>query len=182
MQEFVTYEITREQKNEGKWILARIALITFYIIFVIAVLIAGFITRILWPLLAFIPISLWLLVFITWRYVCVEYEFSATSGTLTYCKIYGNKSRRRILDISLKNAVRITPLSSDTNREFADHYKPECEFNAVSSTRSENVWFILFELDAKSNKDKRRAILYFEPDDKLLRICRYYNPSSTFFS
>lgn len=182
MQEFVTYEITREQKNEGKWILARVALITFYILFVVAVLIAGFITRIFWPLLAFIPISLWLLIFITWRYVCVEYEYSATSGTLTYCKIFGNKSRKRILDISLKSAVRIAPLSKEMHRNFAEQYHPEREFYAVSSANSEDVWFILFELGAKSNKDKRRAIFYFEPDEKMLRICRYYNPSSTYFN
>ncbi len=181
MQEFVTYEIARPQKIEGKWILARIALILFYVAFVTAILIAGFITRILWPLLALIPISLWVLIFITWRYVSVEHEYSATSGTLTYSKIYGNRSRRRVLDITLKDAVYIAPLSFSLHRDFAQHYQPEREFSAISSARSDNVWFILFELGAKTNKEKRRAIFYFEPDEKLLRICRYYNPSNTHF-
>lgn len=181
MQEFITYEIARPQKIEGKWILARVLLILFYIVFVTAVLIAGFITRILWPLLALIPISLWVLVFITWRYVSVEHEYSATSGTLTYSKIYGNKSRRRILDISLKNAVRIAPLCAPLHRDFAERYQPEREFSAVSSEHSDGIWFVLFELGASKNKDKRRAIFYFEPDEKLLRICRYYNPSNTYF-
>ena len=181
MQEFVTYEIARPQKTEGKWILARVALIAFYVVFVAAILIAGFVTRILWPLLALIPISLWVLVFITWRYVSVEYEYSATSGVLTFSKIYGNKSRRRVLDITLKDAVCIAPLSSDEHYHFAQHYQPEKEFSAVSSMRSDGIWFILFELGANTSKEKRRAVFYFEPDDKLLRICRYYNPTNTHF-
>ena len=66
MNEFSTYEYVVAQKTEGKWILARIALIAFYILFTATLLLVGFFTRIIVPLLAFSVIGVWLLVFVTW--------------------------------------------------------------------------------------------------------------------
>ena len=79
MQEKELYRI-----KEGKWLAARVGLILFYVTYVMAILFIGMKFSFIAPLLAFIPISLWIIVFITWRYVSVEYEYSLTSGTLTF--------------------------------------------------------------------------------------------------
>jgi hypothetical protein len=181
MNEFSTYEFAVNQKIEGKWLLARIALIAFYVLYVISLLILGFTAKIIVPLLALIPVTTWILVFITWRFVSVEYEYSITSGELTFAKIFGGRSRRTYLTIRLRDAVRIAPLDNAEHSERAMAYRPEQEFSAISSLRAPDIYYILFEHEEKDGQKikKRRCIFYFEATAKALQICRFYNPSAT---
>lgn len=179
MNEFSTYEYTVRQKTEGKWILFRIGMIFLYIAFVLAWVIMGITTRILVPLLALIPVTTGILIFVTWRYVSVEYEYSITSGTFTFTKVFGGKSRKKVLEIPLRNAILIAPLDDERARATAENYRPEREFHAISSLASPDVYFILFEYENKKEKEKRRAILYFEATEKALQVCRFYNKSAT---
>jgi hypothetical protein len=118
-------------------------------------------------------------VFITWRYVAVEYECSVTSGVLAFSKIYGGRSRRKVFELPLRDAVRIAPLSSEAERKNAERYHPELEFSGISSLYAPNIYFLLFEKTSPKKGEARRAIFYFEGERRLLQICRYYNPSST---
>ncbi len=179
MHSFSSYEFAVSQKREGKWIAARAGLITFYALFALTALLLGLKLRIIVPLLAFIPISIWILVFITWRYVQVDYEYSIESGSLTFTKIYGNRQRKRIFEMSLKDAVRIAPLGDEHEVARGAAYGPEREFVGVSSMSAPDIYFMLFELDDKRNSEKRRAIFYFEATAKALAVCRFYNPSGT---
>ena len=178
MNEFSTYEFVVAQKNEGKWRLARFGMIAFYVGFVLGAALTGISLNIL-PPLALVPVFTWMLVFFTWRYVSVEYEYSITSGELTFSKIFGNRSRRTVLKLTLRDAIRIAPLENEAEVKKADSYLPEREFWAVSSQSAPDVYFILFEYSAGSGKEKRRAIFYFEATQKALQICRFYNPSAT---
>ena len=178
MQEFSTYEYTVRQKITGKWLAARILLILFYVLYVVGVLLWGMHMQIIAPLLAFVPLSLWVIVFITWRYTAVEYEYSITSGTLTFTKVYGNRSRKRVISLTLKDAARIAPLDSAEELARANAWRPKKQFTAVSSLYADNIYFILFEYTNRKEREKCRAILYFEATDRALQICRYYNPSS----
>ncbi|HOA85354.1 MAG TPA: hypothetical protein PKN17_04925, partial [Bacillota bacterium] len=71
MNEFTSYEFTVSQKYEGKYFWRRVALIAAYVFYVIAAFLIGAFARIIVPLLAFVPLSAWVLVFFTWRYVSV---------------------------------------------------------------------------------------------------------------
>lgn len=179
MNEFSTYEYTVKQKNEGKWIARRVGLIFLYAAFVFAWVVMGLTTRILVPLLALIPVTTGMLIFATWRYVSVEYEYSITSGVLTFTKVFGGRSRKKILEVALKDAILIAPLDDERARAAAERYHPEREFHAISSLSSPDVYFILFEYENKKEKEKRRGILYFEATEKALSICRFYNKSAT---
>ena len=179
MNEFSTYEFAVRQKLEGRWILARIGLIFFYVAYVLAWLIMGLQLRIIVPLLALIPITLWIIIFITWRYVSVEYEYSITSGVLTFSKVFGNRSRRKMLEITLKDAVRIAPLDNAEHSARATAWHPEREYSAISSLTAPDIYYILFEFEDLRQKEKRRAIFYFEATAKALSVCRFYNPSAT---
>lgn len=180
MNEFLTYEFAVHQRNEGKWILARIGMVTLYVVFVLFTFGLGISFNIL-PPLALVPVFTWMLVFFTWRYVDVEYEYSITSGELTFSKIYGNRSRRTCLRVLLRDAVRIAPLGDEREAARATEYRPEREFSAISSLRAPDIYFILFEYGGKEDgkQTKRRAIFYFEATQKALQICRFYNPSAT---
>ncbi len=182
MNELSTYEFAVSQKTEGKWALARIALITLYVLYPLGLLLVGMKFSIIAPLLAFIPLSLWVLIFITWRRVAVDYEYSIVSGTLSFTKIYGNRSRRKVFEMQLKNAVRIAPLENEGEATRATAYLPEREFVGVSTMSAPDIYFMLFELQDGKTGEKRRAIFYFEATQKMLSICRYYNPSGTVLS
>ena len=178
MNEFSTYEFVVSQKIEGKWRLARICMIAFYVGFVLGCILAGISLNIL-PPLALVPVFTWILVFMTWRYVAVDYEYSITSGELTFTKVFGNRSRRTVLKLMLRDAVRIAPLDNEQEAEKAEAYKPEREFSAISSQTAPDIYFILFEYASGEGKEKQRAIFYFEASQKALQICRFYNPSAT---
>ena len=145
MNEFSTYEFAVRQRIEGKWRLARIGLILLYVLFPLVILFFGMKAQVIAPLLALIPISLWVLVFMTWRLVSVEYEYSITSGILTFAKIYGGRSRRKILELSLHDAVRIAPLENAEEAARASAWLPEREYSGISSLRAPDIYFILFE-------------------------------------
>ena len=180
MEEFQTYEYAVRQRIEGKWIAARIGLILLYVLFVGAWLVFGLKTRILVPLLALIPLTLWMLVFFTWRYVAVEYEYSITSGILTFSKIYSGRFRKKVFEVPLREAVRIAPLGTAEEYVHGDAYKPELSFVGVSSMSAPDIYYMLFEYaDKKDKKTKRRAVYYFEATQKVLHLCHYYNPSAT---
>ena len=176
MNEFSTYEYAVAQKNEGGWKLARIGLIALYVCFVLGCFGAGIALNVL-PPLALVPVFTWMLVFFTWRYVSVEYEYSITSGELTFSKIFGNRSRRTVLKLMLRDAIRIAPLDNEDEVEKASAYLPEREFWAISSKKASDVYFMLFEY--KTGGGTRRAIFYFEATQKALQICRFYNPGAT---
>ena len=179
MNEFSTYEFVVAQKNEGTWKLARIGMITLYVCFVIGCFLLGISANVI-PPLALVPIFTWMLVFFTWRYVSVEYEYSITSGELTFSKIFGNRSRRTVLKLMLRDALRIAPLDNTEEARKANEYLPEREFWAISSQNASDVYFILFEY--KQGGSTHRAIFYFEATQKALQICRFYNPSATVLS
>ena len=182
MHEFSAFEHCVRQKLTAKWVAMRVALVLFYVLFVIAVFTAGLFVRIAWPLFALIPLLLWILVFVTWRYTNVEYEYTITSGKLTFSKIYGNRSRKRMFEMDLRDAVLIAPLDDNTYSARATSYRPERSFEGVSSFQAPNIYMLLFELGAKKRADKRRAIFYFEATKKSLSICRFYNQSATVLS
>ena len=182
MNEFLTYEFVVSQRPKGKWLAARIGLIAFYCLYPLVVLFLGMKAQIIAPLLAFVPLSLWLIIFITWRYVSVDYEYSVTSGTLTFTKVYGNRSRRKIFEMKLKDAVRIAPLEAPLEADRATAYAPEREFVGVSSMSAPDIYIMLFELGNDKSREKRRAIFYFEATAKMLSVCRFYNPSGTVLS
>lgn len=181
MNEFSTYEFAVKQKIEGKWRLARFGLISLYVLYVIGLLALGFSVKLIVPLLALIPVTTWILVFATWRFVSVEYEYSITSGEVTFSKIYGGRSRRALLTFPLREAVRIAPLDNGEESERAKSYRPEREFSAISSLYAPDIYYALFEHEYKEagKMKKCRAIFYFEATAKSLQICRFYNPSAT---
>ena len=179
MHEFSAFEHCVGQRITAKWAALRVALVLFYALFVVALLVVGLFIRIGWPLFALVPLLLWILVFVTWRYTDIEYEYTITSGKLAFSKIYGGRSRKRVFEMNLRDAVLIAPLDNGSYSARATAYRPERSFEGVSSFLAPNIYMLLFELDAKKRADKRRAIFYFEITKKALAICRFYNQSAT---
>lgn len=178
MSEFNSYEFVVEQAKEGKWKLARMGMIALYALYCAAWLVAGLVTKLI-PLLALVPVTLWIIVFFTWRFVSVEYEYSIMSGELTFSKIYGGRSRRTVMKTRVRDASLIAPLDGGEYSAKATAYQPEKEFSAISSLKAPDIYFMLFELEDEKTGKKNRAIFYFEATAGALKTCRFYNQAAT---
>ena len=172
MDHSTTYEYVVSLKNRPKYRLRRALLLCAYVLYAIVLFVVGVATGWLAPLLALVPLTVWILVFLTWRYGSVEYEYSLTGGIMTLSKIYGGRTRKRLGEITIKGMSAITPFEGDYIKA-AERYSPEKTLDITSDLQRPNVYCALYETD-----EKRRGILYFEATDRALRILKYYNSAT----
>ncbi len=176
MNEFNTYEYSVEHsKKDPKLRLKKALLIVFYVaycftlIFVVAFAKAGVLAA---PLMALIPVTCWIIAFFTWRYVKPEYEYSMTSGILTFSIIYGSKTRKKRFDTKIAAADTIAPYTEHAKRDI-EKYSPQVSYLGASSLDSPDAYYMLFE-----TTDGKRCVYYFEATEKSLKILRFYNPKA----
>ena len=166
------YEYTvAEQKNKAL-LFRRVTLIAIYILWAAVWLVVGTAIRLIAPLLAFIPLTLWILIFFTWRLTQVEYEYCFFSGTLTVSRVLGGRSRRLLIEVPLRGLSSVYPCTEEY-AERIDAFRADRTVLAASSSESENLYAALW-----NDEENGRQILYFEPNEKALKILRYYNASA----
>jgi len=173
MNEFESYEYVVVPRKDGKNRLKRLLFIILYVLFVACWLVFGLLTRLGVPLLALIPITTWILVFATWRYVNVEYEYVIESGIITFSKIYGGRSRKQILELDVRDAERILPLGEKGTRRSLDDFDPAREYFFASCDTDPEAYVALC-----IDEDGTRIAVTFSADDRLYRMIRYRNPSA----
>ena len=171
MNEFSTYEYVVERKNKGSNKLKPVLFILGYVVLAIGLLLFAVKSKLGAPLVALAPLALWIAVFLTWRYTKIEYEYSITSGILTFSEIYGGRSRKVITEFKLKDCLAIAPLSELGKRDAEETH---IKYSALSDLNSPSAYFASFD-DEKG----RRCVFLFEATEKALKICRFYNPSHT---
>ncbi len=168
-----TYEYTVEQKSEGRFKLMKIGFIALYIIYPIVLLVALSLLHLI-QLFALVAVTEWMLIFFTWKYTKPEYEYSVTSGKVTFSVIYGKRSRREKCSFMIKECLQIAPLTDREWSERLDLYSPEEIFNGVSAHDSPDAYYAAFE-----SSEGKRCVFMFEATEKMLRLCRNYNASHT---
>lgn len=168
-----TYEYTVEQKPEGKFRLMKFAFMSLYIIYPLVFMAILFIIQI-FQLFALVAVTEWMLVYFTWKYTKPEYEYSVTSGRVTFSVIHGKRSRKEMLTFAIKDCLQIAPATEREWVERLELYDPELVFSAVSSTESPDRYYAAFE-----NEDGKRCVFHFEATEKMLKLCRNYNSSHT---
>ena len=144
-----------------------------YIVYAGAVLIIGSIVKLILPFMCFIPFSLWLIVWLTWRYTQVEYEYSFFSGELTVNRILGNRTRKNLTKVRINNFSEVFK-ANEANQSKIEAFAAENVIFAASEKGAENLWVALWD-DTESGK---RTALYFEPDEKAIKILKYYNAAA----
>ncbi len=164
------------QKPEGKWRVKRLLAIGGYILFSIAWLVIVVGVLMIWPLGMFTPILTWLLVFLTWRYVSVEYEYTMASGTVTFTNIYGRRSRKQIFETKIKEFTKIAPVSDPYRDDYAAK-DIEIVYDFRGSQKTPDAYFATF-----TNEQGKKGVVFFEMTNKAQKICRFYNPSATVLS
>lgn len=170
MNEFLTYEYSVTPPIKGKRRRLKILLIAAYIVYC-AVLLLTVMTvgKLFLPLFALVPLTLWIIIFFTWRYTNPEYEYSITSGVLTFARIFGGRSRQKVFEQTVKQMETIAPLSKTYSHKI-DEYRPTRVYEGSSSHDSPDAYFALFE-----NENGERCVYYFEATDRALKVLRHYN-------
>ena len=166
--DFETYEYVIVPRPTAKNKLLKALLIVCYVLFVIAWFIFGALTG-FYALLALIPVTLWMLVFATWRYSNVEYEYSVLSGRITFSKIYGGRSRKKVLELDLRSAEAILPLNEKQSERLIDDFDPQSEISFISHSESPDAYAVLFR------EDDTKCAVYMEINARMMKTCKLYN-------
>jgi hypothetical protein len=166
------YEYTVKEKPSATLLFKRISLIALYILWVVVLLFVGTTARIVVPFLAFIPLSLWVLVFLTWRLTQVEYEYSFFSGTMTVARVLGGRSRRVLCEVTISTFANVVPCTGDGLKRI-ENFSAERTIFAASDEKAEGLYAAMW-----NDGENTPTVLYFEPNEKALKIIRYYNISS----
>ena len=167
-----TYEYVVSEKKTTALVMKRISLILLYILWAVVLLAGGMMIRLVVPFLAFIPLTLWILVFLTWRFTQVEYEYSFFSGKLTVCRILGGRSRKTLVTLTIKELAEVYPCR-DEFVDKANAYRPDRTVYAASDRSASGLYAATWK-----DEEGRRCLLWFEPNEKALKILRYYNASA----
>jgi hypothetical protein len=163
------YEYVVSPAKQPIWRLRRVLAILGYLVYAGGVFAVGVMSKLLVPMMALVPLSTWILVYFTWRYVAVEYEYSFVSGSMTLTKILGGRARKKVLEVRIKELHMIAPYDGDYIKQ-AEAFKPEKSYDFVSSMQTPDLYFALLE-----TSEGRRGIIYFEATKPALKILRYYN-------
>ena len=169
MNEFETYEYVIKQKNNGKMRLKKGLFVCGYVLFVIIIMLTAVVTRLGAPIVALTPFGLALIIFLSWRYTSVEFEYSITSGEMTVSKVFGGRTRRELITFCLRDCAKIAPATEGKSAFRADE-----TVTALSSPDAPDAYFAAIE-----DEDGRKILVYFEATQKALRICHFYNAAAT---
>ncbi len=166
MNESATFEFVVAEKPEGKRravvTLARVGIITFMVGFAILCCLLNV------PMFAIIPVAFLGVFMYFWKIFNREFEYSMTSGVMTFSYIYGGIRRKKVLELTIKECSEIAPVTDDTMAHL-NTLGVEKDYRFVSSTSAEDMYYATFEHDGKS------CVAYFEATEKALAILYYYN-------
>ena len=169
-----SYEYTVKKKVEGSFLLKKILFISLYVLYVLLVLTIALLTKLAAPAIAFIPLTLWMLIYFTYPYCDVEYEYSMIDGYITFSTIYGQRKRKENFSIRISSFERVAPYDGDHSGEI-DRYSPDKTYSAFSSDSAPaDPYFALFK-----DKDGKKCVFCFEATNRALRIIKYYNNENT---
>ncbi len=166
MNESTTFEFVVTERPEGKRkafvVFARAGLLSVIAVFVF--LCFGFNV----PTLAVLPLSLLGLVMYFWKRFNRDMEYSMTTGIMTFSYIYGGSSRKKVLELFIKDMREIAPVTDDT-MDHLNKLGVERDYRFVSSSSADDMYYAIFDQDGKL------CVVYFEATEKALSILYYYN-------
>lgn len=166
-------EYTVAEQKSSFLRLKRITLIAVYILWALLLLAAGLLAGQIVVFAAFIPVTLWPLIAFSWRRTKVEYEYSFFGGTLTVSRVLGGRSRRLLTEVALKDLEAVYPCTEEYI-ERAERFGAEKIIMAASSEQADALCVALWR-----DENDTKIALYFEPNERAVRLMRSENYSAT---
>ena len=165
------FEYTVAEANNKALKTKKALFLAGYVLYVLVVF--AVLTSINPYLISLVPVTLWMVIWLTWRFTQVEYEYSFFSGALTVSRVLGNRTRKKLLEIRIQNFSSVFA-ATEMNQSKIEAFASENTIFAASEAKAENLWVALWT-DAESGK---RMALYFEPNEKAIKILKYYNAAA----
>ena len=103
----------------------------------------------------------------------VAYEYSVTSGEMSFAKIYGDRFRKEWVTVKLPDAEKIAPYHFLNHKEDADRGSFDAVYKACSAMDAPNLYYCIFR-----DSNNRRCIVYFEVIKKSLKMIKTYFPQT----
>jgi hypothetical protein len=171
------YEYSVAQKAEGVWKWRRAGLIAAYILLPVLALILIIKSTIFAPFGALLALGDAVLVFFTWRFVNLEYEYSVLSGCVTFSHIqnvFNHRIKKKKTSFYIKDCVRIAPLGQHLYADEYNGWNAEKTYSALSSSKAEDAYFAIY-----TDSDGAKCAFLFEATEEMLKRCRFYNKDAT---
>lgn len=153
------------QHAEGANLRLRLLLILGYILFSATYFIVALVTKLV-PVVAVLPVFLWIIVHYTWRYVCIEHAVRVGQGTLSVEDILKDGKRIPKLTVSLKEASDLLPAAeADMTKERKAGLTV---YDYRGSVHASDAYRFLFV-----DQNNRPSVIYIKTTPDLLRaLCR----------
>ena len=166
-----TLEYIIKQKNEGRVLIKKISASLCYVLLfaVLAWVIGAFSAPLLQiPFLLVDFIFCAMTAYVTWRFLCVEYELVFSGGELSTTVIYGKSIRRRGMSVAI-NALIEVGIYDDGAYGRLSGMSLQKNYIYVSSMSAETIYYAIFD------DDKERCVAYFEADERAIRLIKQSN-------
>ena len=166
------YEYTVSEKATPNLRFKRALLIACYLMWAIGNVVTAILFRQLMGFFAFfIPISMLFLIGLTWKRTFVEYELSFFGDTLTVSRIFGKKTRKKMLTVSIRELSMIGPYDDD-HLALLEGFGIQKKRFAISSFDADCLYALLWK------DENNKFMLCMEANDRALKHLRYYNISA----
>lgn len=162
-------EVAVKRKLDSELLFKKLLLILLYVAFSLVFFAICYKIKFV-QICALLPLFVWMLVFVTWRYTDIEYEYVVSSGELSLAVIYGNRTRKKMLEVKISEAEKIAPYN-DAAKASLGSVQIKNVYNILKSKSYENAYYALFDIPKKG-----KTIVLFEGNEKALKIMRFYNP------
>ena len=168
-----SYEYIIKKKTEGALLLKKIAAIVGYAAFFFCslALVALALPALLIPAIILISCLTAFLVFITWRFFCIEYEILIESGEIVITRLYGKGSRKKLFSYPISSLCEIGEYN---DRAYEEISKLSLQKNliCISSLSAPDVYYALYE------DEDDRCIIYFDAPERAVALLKRYNASA----
>lgn len=166
-----TLEYIIKQRTQGA-VLAKKALavlgyvVLFAILAVVIILLSAPLFRI--PFLLLDLIFCLMVAYVSWRFLCVEYELTFGGGEVVMTVIYGKSIRKKKASVPINSLCEVG-IYDDGAYEKLCSMSLQRNYIAVSSMSAEVIYYAVFD------EGKERCVLYFEADDRAIKYIRQQN-------
>ena len=140
-----------------------------YVIYTVAYFVIIYATRI-FPLGALIPVTLWIIIYFTWRYTSPDYKYVIEAGTFTFYVNYSkkDKDKKKRSAFKISSAEAIAPVESLKDEIAA--FKPKKVFSAVPSKSAPDQYAILY-----TDLEGVKCVIYIVVTAQSLKLLHLHN-------
>lgn len=169
MDDFNTAEYVVTQAKEGKNFLLRRLLLAGYVAFAVGFSVL-FVSLKLVPVVAVMPLLLWIIVHFTWRRVNVEHKYTVAHGRVTFSESYSSGADKILFDLPASDIEYIGALPGAEAR--VNEYSPAKTYDLRGRRDRENAAAALFEYGGK------KIAVLFAYDKKTAALLKLYNKNT----